>query len=292
MKNKDNKKLIKWVTCGFNFVSAFIGPLASTIKIDCTKNGLFDLDQLKNIPFDNYDGVIYTNTFCQQTEISELVNYCEANNKFIVIDNATGLRDRCVNKQSYIPEIISLHHTKPWGFGEGGAIICDSSDAMLVRKLINFGASKIDPIYSIYSGNKKLSDISASAILSRLATYNQWSKFYLGQEKRIKSIISDYSLPLKPLINNRKTKSPLAYTPFVVENQEITEEIIEKSVNITFRKYYRPFLYGQKINLKKNLPNAYELYSKILCISNNPENSLKSESEILSDLNALLVNKN
>ena len=99
-------------------------------------------------------------------------------------------------------------------------------------------------------------------------------------------------MPLKPLNNKRKTKSPLAYTPFVVENQEITEEIIEKSVNITFRKYYMPFLYGQKINLKKNLPNAYELYSKILCISNNPENSLKSESEILSDLNALLVNKN
>lgn len=287
-QNKDPNKLMKWVTCGFNFVSAFTGPLTSTIKIDCTKNGLFSVDELRKIPSDKYDGVIYTNTFTQHSKISELVAYCEANNKFIVVDNATGLVDRCVDNEVYIPEIISLHHTKPWGFGEGGAIICNSSDEILVRKLINFGASKIEPIYSIYSGNKKLSDIAASAILFRLATYNQWSNFYLGQEKRIKSIISDYSLPLKPLNNKRKTKSPLAYTPFVLESK-INEEALDKSVNITFRKYYRPYLYGSEKNARMKLPNAYELYDRILCISNNPENSLKSESEIISDLNKLGV---
>ena len=95
-------------------------------------------------------------------------------------------------------------------------------------------------------------------------------------------------MPLKPLNNKRKTKSPLAYTPFVLESK-INEETLDKSLNITFRKYYRPYLYGSKINARMKLPNAYELYDRILCISNNPENSLKSESEIISDLNKLGV---
>ena len=37
--------------------------------------------------------------------------------------------------------IISFHHTKPFGFGEGGAIIIDSKYEEGARRLINFGIS-------------------------------------------------------------------------------------------------------------------------------------------------------
>ncbi|MDC3044653.1 DegT/DnrJ/EryC1/StrS family aminotransferase [Prochlorococcus sp. AH-736-B04] len=285
------ESVMRWVVCGFNFASAFIGPFISSIKIDCDKNGLFSLEELKKIPLNKYDGIIYTNTFCNGSEISELINYCKNNNKFIVVDNATGLMDRCVPRDSYIPEIVSFHHTKPWGVGEGGALICDSSDEDMVRKLINYGAVTYKPIYSLYSGNKKISDVSAAAILSRLATYNQWEHLYKWQESRIKSIILDYSLPLTPLSGVIKPSSPRAYTPYLLNDKKIDEKFINKSLHITFRKYYKPFLYGTKTNTRDKLPNAYSLFDHIVCIPNNPENCLKGESEIFNDISKIILRK-
>mgnify|MGYP001456745249 FL=1 len=276
---------IRWIVSSFNFFSPFIGPLYSSIKIDCDNNGLFSLEKLKKISLDSFDGIIYTNVFCQGTNFSEIIEYCKKNNKFIVVDNATGLTDRCGAEANNIPEILSFHHTKPWGFGEGGAIICDKSDEKIVRQLINFGADKKEQLFSKYSGNKKISDISAAVIQLRLATYNQWNNLYKMQERRIKSLISDYSLPLKPLLGNSLPNSPRAFTPFLAD-QIKTKDILEKTEHISLRKYYKPFLYGDNSNF---FPIANDIYDRIICVSNNPNNALKKDSDIINDFKKINI---
>ena len=54
-------------------------------------------------------------------------------NKKLVIDNATGPLDRIVIpiKGEAPIEIISAHHTKPWGVGKCGLILCTADQEPL-----------------------------------------------------------------------------------------------------------------------------------------------------------------
>ena len=52
-------------------------------------------------------------------------------------------------------EILSFHHTKPWGFGEGGAVICETFDEKIVRQLINFGVDRKNHYSVIFQEIKK-----------------------------------------------------------------------------------------------------------------------------------------
>ena len=57
------------------------------------------------------------------------------------MDNATNLLDRPKNHNKMnIFEVISFHHTKPWGFGEGGIIVCNTKHENKIKELINFGS--------------------------------------------------------------------------------------------------------------------------------------------------------
>ena len=65
--------------------------------------------------------------------------------------------------------IISLHHTKPFGFGEGGAIIVDKKYENIIRGLICFGMNLSSELHYVREGNNsKISEISAVYILQYL----------------------------------------------------------------------------------------------------------------------------
>ncbi len=58
-------------------------------------------------------------------------------------------------------EIVSFHHTKPWGFGEGGCAIVDGALAEKLRSLHNFGVGRRCFVRN-FAGNGKMSDICSS----------------------------------------------------------------------------------------------------------------------------------
>jgi hypothetical protein len=110
----------RWVTSAFNFFSARVGPLSGARVIDCDAHGGFDLDALRALSQDSYDGVIYANVFAQQSDWQEVAAFCAHHGKSLVVDNATGLLDRpqeALRPGSPI-EIISAHYTKPSGIGD------------------------------------------------------------------------------------------------------------------------------------------------------------------------------
>ena len=205
---------LRWVTSAFGFYSAGIGPLADVSIIDCDERGRLQISDLTKIP-DSYDGVIFTNIFSQNSNWSEIRSYCHNRGKYFVVDNATGLFDRPFDSNKHCDfEIISCHHTKPWGVGEGGLIICDKASEAAFRNIINFGLNML-PQSRHYSGNFKLSDLSAAAIIDRLETMEYWSYFYERQQRRLISLVSNSDLPISNLVGETEPQTPRTYTPFV-----------------------------------------------------------------------------
>ena len=261
----------RWVTSAFNFFSANVGPLFGARVIDCNENGVFDLDALRALPLDSYDGVIYTNVFAQQSDWENVAAFCERYGKSIVVDNATGLFDRpqeALQPGSPI-EIISAHHTKPWGVGEGGFLICDAEDESTLRKLANFAATLPDDA-AFAASNFKISDLSAAAIIDRLERMPSWVPHYHSQQKRMHALLMSMDTEIKPFLGSTTPLSPRAHTPFLCPVQVEPVRVVGA---VTLRNY-------KPLSAKVPTPNADDLFARIFSLSNAPEMQLATDVEI------------
>ena len=133
----DNRDL-KWATQGFTFPPSAQCNLSDVAIVDIDKEGGIDIAQID----DSIDGVIITNIFGNVVNIDKYETWARENNKYLIFDNAATCYTfykgkNCVNYG--VGCGISFHHTKPFGFGEGGAIIVDKTYEQAVRCLINFG---------------------------------------------------------------------------------------------------------------------------------------------------------
>jgi dTDP-4-amino-4,6-dideoxygalactose transaminase len=269
----------RWVTSAFNFFSAQVGPLSDSIVIDCASNGGFDLETLKALPLDSYDGVVYTNVFAQYSNWCEVSAYCVQNGKSFVIDNATGLFDRPTSamKVGSPIEIISAHHTKPWGVGEGGFIICDAKDEETLRQLSNFSAS-LPRGTEFAASNFKLSDLSAAAIIDRLERTPSWAPCYIQQQVRLHNLMVKVN-EIMPFLGSTTPCSPRAHSPFL---STVAIEPSHVSGPVTFRKYYKPLATDAPI------PNAKSLFARVFSLSNAGEMMAASDDEILTQVQKML----
>lgn len=279
-----NRPTFRWVASAFNFFSCQVGPLSETQIIDCDTNGRFNLGALKAMPLDSYDGIIYTNIFAQHTDWDDVVEYCKINGKSLVIDNATGLLDRpksSLTKNAPI-ETVSAHHTKPWGVGEGGFVICNADEETTIRKLLNFGV-RLPNSANFAASNFKLSDLAASAIIDRLERMPHWAKVYRWQERRMRSLMIDLDLDVRLFSSATKPKSPRAHTPFIC-NVPVDVDIAKGPV--VLRKYYRPVA-PNKLKTGQT-PNAEYLFDHIFSLSNAPEMRIASNEGIIAQVKAMI----
>ena len=77
---------------------------------------------------------------------------------------------------------FSLHHTKPYGAGEGGLFLSPRDEAEAIYALLNFGP--FDDNCSVWLNNGKLSDIACAFQLDRLAILPQaWCNMPLWARK-------------------------------------------------------------------------------------------------------------
>lgn len=270
----------RWVTSAFNFFSAHVGPLSESIVIDCASNGGFDLETLKALPLDSYDGVVYTNVFAQYSNWCEVSAYCAQNGKSFVIDNATGLFDRPTSamKVGSPIEIISGHHTKPWGVGEGGFIICDANDEAILRQLANFAVAF--PKGSEYAAsNYKISDLSAAAIVDRLEQHSSWAPYYIREQKRAHMLMADVA-DIIPFLGSTTPCSPRAHTPFL---SPVPVNATNVAGPVTLRKYYKP------LPALMPTPNADDLFVRTFSLPNSPEMQQVTDKQIIAQVRQTLI---
>lgn len=263
LHNIKQEKKLRWVISSFGFANTNRGELFNAQIIDCDENGLFSLNNLAELKLNSYDGIIVTNPFGSINNFSEYSEWAKKNDKVLLIDNAAG-----INKN--IPDIpyqsFSLHHTKPFGFGEGGFVIIPESEKELFLKLIEYTPIK-NLEKKFWLNNSKISDISCAYLIERLENTEEWVPRYLAQTKRVIKIAAEHDL--EPLVDKLDKKIPFMSIAFVSSNKIDLESF--RNEKIAFGKYYQPI---------KNLNNAKNIYDRVINIPTHPNVSKISDTRL------------
>jgi dTDP-4-amino-4,6-dideoxygalactose transaminase len=250
-----NKELI-FITQSFTFPSANQGPLKNSIIVDIDNEGGLNLEYLENMV---YDGIIVTNVHGNLTDINKYTNFCKKNNKILIFDNAATAYSfyNDTNSCNYgTAAIISFHHTKPFGFGEGGCIIVDNIYEKHIRTALNFGIDNtvLGSKYSNQASNYRMCDINACYILSYLI--DNFDKII----KRHKEIYEIYQKNLPhnfTLYPNTSTETPICSSICLLYEKDIDIT----NFPFTVRKYYNP--------LDISTPISTDFYKRIICLPCN-----------------------
>ena len=248
-----NEASLRIVTQDFNFPSASQGPATGPILVDFDNELNFKLDD--ELAF-NYGSIyIVTNCFGHLQDLDKILTFCQKHKKTVIFDNAAspysfhnGINSCNLGNASF----ISLHHTKPIGFGEGGLAIVEKHLEEYVRIACNFGF--IDRRFNERGSNFKMSELSAAGILQ------YWDSFDID-ELMNKTLDSYYDTlfrlnqnHLGDLFPNHADESKFlpSCLPYIYEKPMTLEEIDDNEA----KKYYVP-LRGLRIST--------EIYNRIIC---------------------------
>jgi dTDP-4-amino-4,6-dideoxygalactose transaminase len=279
---------LRWISPAFTFFSANTGPLENCALTDCNVLGVLDRRVLERLDPAGYDGVIYTNVFAANPNIEGLAAFCAEHDKALIVDNATGLLDPPICTRPPPPQAISCHHTKPWGFGEGGVIVIDAADEALARQLVNFGNGAPDWARR-YGMNGKVSDASCALILDRIERMPAWRSLYRMQIRRIMALIEQNRLPLRPLWRT-PPKSPVSSVPLIAR-QPIPPMMLAND-HLVLRKYYRPLNWTRDAfrnwrHCDATYPNADRIFRHIVNFPAHPGLAALPDEMIVSVLSRL-----
>ena len=271
--------MLRWATQSFTFPPSAQSNLSSVEIIDIDRDGGIDL----NLVDENINGIIVTNIFGNVVDIDKYTEWAKTNNKFLIFDNAATAYTfykgtNCVNYGNGC--IISFHHTKPFGFGEGGAIIVDKKYEKAIRCLNNFGIGLTERDYWVKEGNNnKMSDISAVYILQFLMNnfdkiVNHHNDMYMYVNEKIKKIKDEEGIDLKwklfPSFHEDNIIVPSCLC-ILFDNYDDNIRLKLLDNNIYCRKYYYPL---------KNTKVACEIFDSILCISFTTDMTKENIDEI------------
>ena len=265
----------RWLASAFGFASTRIGPLADAVRlIDCDEAGLLDLAAAADVPVDQWDGLLVTNVFGRCSDLSAFTEFCKERGKALILDNAQGLFGLDRSSPDAPNEFISFHHTKPWGFGEGGCAIVSQEDEGVCRSLLNFGYGL--PIeLAPFAANGKISDLAAAAILARLAQFPELAGLYRRQWQRLAGIAAREGYRL---FSELPPQGVLGFVPLQAPQPIAIVEV--RNSRVPMAKYYPPLT---------DLPTARRLYEGMVCLAGHPGMNAFEDGEIQSELRALIA---
>ncbi len=269
------KTCLKWATQAFTFPPSAQSNLSNVKIVDIDKDGGIDINKVDS----TINGLIVTNIFGNVVDIEKYENFCGDHNKFLIFDNAaTGYTEykgkNCLNYGTGCT--ISFHHTKPFGFGEGGAIIVDKKYEKSIRCLNNFGIGLTEKYWVPEGNNNKMSEVSAIYILQYLkrnvdTIINSHNELYLYfKEQMIKNNVTHFKL--FPSFHDGIIVPSCFCILFDNYDDSIRERLLEN--NIQARKYYHPL---------DNSKVANEIFDSILCIPCNIDMD-KSDIDMIYDI--------
>ena len=265
-----NKK-IKWAVLSFTFPCSIQGLLFDSIILDLDDNmgpSIIELNKRK----DEYDGIIITNCFGTSTNIELYENFCKEHNKLLLFDNAASSFTLYKNKNHLnygIGSMVSLHHTKPIGFGEGGFIVFDKIFLDAMEKSICFGFTNFNRYnYELYASNYKMSEIACIYISDYLKNLDN---IYIHHSKLMCYFIekmnkNNLNKKVKLFTNYSKYEySLMATIPLIFENPISIDFFVEN--NIEAKKYYYP--------LDLTCTYSDKLFKNIICLPLTTDTTLE-----------------
>jgi dTDP-4-amino-4,6-dideoxygalactose transaminase len=244
--------------------------------LDCDDAGVLDLDALASLDRESYDAVLVTNTFGVRSDVSDFASFTQENDKVLLLDSAGSFGAlRGGPGESAALQAFSFHHTKPWGFGEGGAMVVPSADAQISRSVINFGLVSGEPIYGVAT-NGKMSDVAAAFVPGWLDTYDQILPALDAQFERIAAIGRE--LGYSVLGDSLGERGAVASCVPLIAPDPVDGSALE-TLPFAARKYYRP-LVGR--------PRSLEIFARIVNVPCHRGMGALSNQKIAAALGAIL----
>lgn len=242
-------KTIHSATQSLTFPASAQGCLQTANILDVDEDGGLDLRSLTT-----EDCIIVTNIFGNLTDLDKYEKYCLEYNKLLIFDNAATPFSfyKGINSCNFgNASVVSFHHTKPIGFGEGGCVIIDNKYESCLRKIINFGFDE-NHIWHRSGSNYKMSDISAVYIIQHLENIET----IVAKHKNLQDYFMSNIPPHIKVFPNNTDEAFLSCFCILIERSIHYLKVLNQN-GIQARKYYEPLI---------SKPNADGLFSNILCI--------------------------
>lgn len=238
-------------TQDFTFACNSVGPAEGPIVVDIDSSCMIDFED-KYLQEDS-EIIILTNCFGHLYD-TNLVKE-KLKDKAIIYDNAASPYSFVNGENSCnlgTGSFVSLHHTKPMGFGEGGLAIIDKEYEEYTRAAVNFGI--INGSFNEFGGNHKMSEISAAAILQ------WWDQFdidtlatkYLDNYYNLRYLLREVDGDFWPHYGDENFFPNCL--PFVHREPTSIDSYNDREV----RKYYKPL---------RDFPFSSYVYDRISCFS-------------------------
>jgi len=258
-----------WLVSAFGFRSTIIGPFADARIVDCDTGGVLSIEEVTRLDPSTFGGIVVTNPFGLCSDFSGPLRLARCLEKPLILDNAAGFDSIDRSDHASVLECLSLHHTKPFGFGEGGCLIVDAELETRARAAINLGYGQFTTESARYCGNGKLSEPAAAFILSRLESENSWVPSYRTELMRLSRLASQLDIPQlqEPPHPSTSVYGQLA----LLADCDVTSDELSSNV-VTLRKYYPP--------LSANAPIANAIYRRIVNLPAHPGMASISDREI------------
>ena len=257
---------LRWVVSAFSFRNLGRGYFADAAIIDCDTRGLLSLDSLAALPLDSYDGVVVTNPFGLCRDVDRYRDFAEKHDKALIVDNAAGIRRDLLSAEY---QSLSLHHTKPYGVGEGGLAIVPADASDELYGMIDYGDLRSER-RERWLNNGKLSEVACAYHLDRLERSPEWVPFYEMQSRRMSFVCERAGL--RPLLPRHRctvaTSVPyLANAPFPLSR-------IRNSL-LRLGKYYQPLA---------RTAQATRIYDRVVNVPCHPDVARIDTEELVAML--------
>ncbi|CAH6420864.1 DegT/DnrJ/EryC1/StrS family aminotransferase, partial [uncultured virus] len=253
---------LRFATQSYTFPSAAQGPLRDAAIVDVASDDLGP--ELEVVPGD-CDVLVVTNVLGHGSDVRRYERWCTAAappaRRYLLFDNAaTAMTEHDGrNLLNYGDgSIVSFHHTKPLGFGEGGAVVVPNELEPYVRRAINFGydVPRADVLWQGAGSNYKMSDVAAAYIIQHLERFAQKTREH---HRRLHARFLHLLETLSPTVTTLRDYSDrgtavVSCLP-VLFDREVSVGEFEHD-GIVVRKYYKPLVQTGR---------AWDLYRRIIC---------------------------
>lgn len=261
-KHKEAERL-RFATQAFTFPTSCQSVMDNSVVLDVDEHGGIDLEQVE-LHRGELDGIVVTNAFGHLTDVARYESWCKERGMLLVFDNATTPYSLTPQGDSAVNYgdgcIVSLHHTKPAGFGEGGVIVCSIEYEASVRQCINFGFAIQQNVLSWdpRGSNYKMCDNCAVYIESHLLSHwDEMLQCHAALWNMVRDMLAQ-SDKIRLYPHHGDTVPFVSCIPLLFDRAITSEDLYTMELShVTVRKYYKPLI---------SLPNAQHLYDHIMCI--------------------------
>ena len=216
--------------------------------------------------------VLGVRTFGLCRDWTAVQEWCDMQGVPLVLDSAAALGGTLVTgaaagSQARM-ETFSLHATKVFAVGEGGAIACEAQDVALLKRVMNFGLQ--DGNLAGWGFNGKLSELTAAVGIAQ----NRNLDLHLTARRTAARAYADWMRQDAAAWRAASDPgdSPWQAWPMLAPTAELADrfEKAAADLQVQTRRYYRPALHtcdsAHAYAFGQALPTATALASRMVCL--------------------------